>query len=186
MPDRPRPRPNNGGASVRQRLLNLAHACGQPTELLLTRNALERLLYRLSLSLHRERFVLKGAMLLAIWFDEPHRATPDADLFGFGNTAEDAPLATFREIMALEVDDGVNFDLKGLHIEAVRDEVEDGGSRLHTTATLAGAAACSESARQSRSPTAAARQACGRGFPRLHRPGYVAYSLVYQFALQSL
>ena len=59
MPDRPR----NMGASVRQRLLNLAHARSQPMELLLTRYALERLLHRLSLSPHRERFVLKGAML---------------------------------------------------------------------------------------------------------------------------
>ena len=38
MPDRP----CNVGASVRQRLLNLAHARGQPLELLRTRFALER------------------------------------------------------------------------------------------------------------------------------------------------
>jgi len=124
MPDRPR----NIGASVRQRLLNLAHARGQPMELLLTRYALERLLHRLSLSPHRDRFVLKGAMLLATWFNEPHRATRDVDLLG-----------TFREIMAVEVDDGVSFDLKGLRIEAIREEVEYGGSRLRTTAALAGA-----------------------------------------------
>jgi predicted nucleotidyltransferase component of viral defense system len=135
MPDRPR----NVGASVRQRLLNLAHARGQPMELLLTRYALERLLYRLSVSPHRERFVLKGAMLLATWFDEPHRATRDVDLLGFGDAAEDALLGTFREIMAVEVDDGVNFDLKGLRIEAIREEVEYGGSRIRTTAALAGA-----------------------------------------------
>jgi len=109
MPDRPR----NVGASVRQRLLNLAHARGQPMELLLTRYALERLLHRLGLSPHRERFVLKGAMLLATWFDEPHRATRDVDLLGFGEAAADALLDTFREIMAVEVDDGVIFDLKG-------------------------------------------------------------------------
>lgn len=135
MPDRPR----NVGASVRQRLLNLAHARGQPMELLLTRYALERLLHRLSLSPHRERFVLKGAMLLATWFDEPHRATRDVDLLGFGDAAEDALLRTFREIMAVELDDGVTFDLKGLRIEAIREEVEYGGSRLRTTAALAGA-----------------------------------------------
>lgn len=135
MPDRPR----NVGASVRQRLLNLAHARGQPMELLLTRYALERLLHRLSLSAHRERFVLKGAMLLATWFDEPHRATRDVDLLGFGDAAADALLDTFREIMAIEVDDGVVFDLKGLRIEAIREEVEYGGSRLRTTAVLAGA-----------------------------------------------
>lgn len=135
MPDRPR----NIGASVRQRLLNLAHARGQPMELLLTRYALERLLHRLSLSPHRERFVLKGAMLLATWFDEPHRATRDVDLLGFGDAAEDALLDTFREIMAIEVDDGIVFDLMSLRIEAIREDVEYGGSRLRTTAALAGA-----------------------------------------------
>jgi len=139
MPDRPRPRPNNVGASVRQRLLNLAHARGQPMELLLTRYALERLLYRLSLSPHRERFVLKGAMLLTVWFDEPHRATRDVDLLGFGDAADEALLATFRDIMAVELDDGVSFDLMGLRIEAIREQVEYGGSRLRTTAALAGA-----------------------------------------------
>lgn len=135
MPDRPR----NIGASVRQRLLNLAHARGEPMELLLTRYALERLLHRLSLSPHRERFVLKGAMLVATWFDEPHRATRDVDLLGFGDPAEDALLETFREIMEVEVEDGVSFDIKGLRIEAIREEVEYGGSRLRTTAALAGA-----------------------------------------------
>lgn len=135
MPERPR----NIGASVRQRLLNLAHARSQPMELLLTRYALERLLHRLSVSPHRDRFVLKGAMLLATWFEEPHRATRDVDLLGFGDAAEDALLATFREIMAVEVDDGVSFDLKGLRIEAIREELEYGGSRLRTTATLSGA-----------------------------------------------
>jgi len=135
MPDHPR----NVGASVRQRLLNLARARGQPMDLLLTRYALERLLYRLSLSPHRERFVLKGAMLLVTWFDEAHRATRDVDLLGFGGAAQDALIATFRAIMAVEVDDGVVFDLEGLKIEAIREEVEYGGSRLRTTAALAGA-----------------------------------------------
>lgn len=80
MPDKQR----NAGASVRQRLLNLAQARGQPLELLLTRYALARLLHRLSLSPQRERFVLKGALLLTMWFEEPHRATRDLDLLAFG------------------------------------------------------------------------------------------------------
>jgi hypothetical protein len=33
--------------------------------------------------------VLKGAMLLATWFDEPRRATRDEDLLGFGDPAPD-------------------------------------------------------------------------------------------------
>jgi len=135
MPDHKR----DIGASVRQRLLNLAHARGQPMDLLLTRYALERLLHRLSMSQHRERFVLKGAMLLVTWFDEPHRATRDVDLLGFGDASEDALLTTFREIMAIDADDGVQFDLKNLRIDAIREELEYGGSRLRTTAALAGA-----------------------------------------------
>ena len=76
---------------------------------------------------------------MVVWFDEPHRATRDVDLLGFGDAAEAALLATFREIMAVKLDDGVSFDLKGLRIEAIREEVEYGGSRLRTTAALAGA-----------------------------------------------
>jgi predicted nucleotidyltransferase component of viral defense system len=135
MPDKPR----NVGASVRQRLLNLAHARGQPLELLLTRYALERLLHRLSLSPHRERFVLKGALLLTTWFDEPHRATRDLDLLGFGDPSDDALLAVFREVMTIAVDDGVGFDAAKLKIEPIREDLEYGGSRLITTATLSGA-----------------------------------------------
>jgi len=54
MPDRPR----NLGASVRQRLLNLAHARGQPMELLLTRYALERLLQAIVATFARRNTVV--------------------------------------------------------------------------------------------------------------------------------
>ncbi|MFO1329103.1 MAG: nucleotidyl transferase AbiEii/AbiGii toxin family protein [Rubrivivax sp.] len=135
MPERPR----NVGASVRQRLLNLARAGGQPLELLLTRYVLERLLHRLSLSAHRERFVLKGALLLTAWFDEPHRATRDLDLLGYGDPSDAALLAVFHEVMSIPVDDGVSFDTAKLQVQEIREELEYGGSRLRTTAALAGA-----------------------------------------------
>ena len=44
-----------------------AHASGQPDGELLDRYCIERLLYRLSRSPHREQFILKGAMLLTAW-----------------------------------------------------------------------------------------------------------------------
>jgi predicted nucleotidyltransferase component of viral defense system len=135
MPDKLR----NVGASVRQRLLNLARTRGQPLELLLTRYALERLLHRLSLSPHRERFVLKGALLLTTWFNEPHRATRDLDLLGFGDPSDDALLAVFRDVMTIAADDGVSFDTAKLKIQPIREDLEYGGSRLSTTAALSGA-----------------------------------------------
>jgi predicted nucleotidyltransferase component of viral defense system len=88
----------NIGASVRARLLNLAKQRNQPFEVLLIRYTLERLLYRLSKSKHREKFVLKGAMLMRHWLDDPHRPTRDLDLLGFGDCDPDLTLKHFREI----------------------------------------------------------------------------------------
>ncbi|MET4724836.1 hypothetical protein ABIF63_008942 [Bradyrhizobium japonicum] len=56
--------PKNVAASVRARLLTLSKERNQPFDLLLTRYVLERLLYRLGSTDYRNRFVLKGAMLL--------------------------------------------------------------------------------------------------------------------------
>jgi predicted nucleotidyltransferase component of viral defense system len=69
-------------ASVRQRLLNLANERRQDFGMLLTNYALERFLYRLSVSRHRDSFVLKGALLLQLWTSEVYRPTRDLDLLG--------------------------------------------------------------------------------------------------------
>lgn len=127
------------GASVRARLLNLAKQRGQPFDLLLTRYALERLLYRLSTTKYRERFVLKGAMLMTIWFDTKFRPTRDVDFLGFGESEPDKVLAIFREICAVAQDDGVSFDADVLKVERNREELEHGGLRLKTQAIIDGA-----------------------------------------------
>ncbi|MDX0973636.1 nucleotidyl transferase AbiEii/AbiGii toxin family protein [Sinorhizobium medicae] len=129
----------NVGASVRARLLQLAKASGQSFDVVLTRFALERLLFRLSRSPHAGRFVLKGAMLMMSWFDDPHRGTRDLDLLGFGNPEPDPMLATFREILAQEVDDGVMFDADTLRVDRIREELEYGGLRLRAVASISGA-----------------------------------------------
>ena len=127
----------NMAASVRARLLKLSQERDQPFELLLTRYVLERLLHRLSMTAHRNRFVLKGAMLMTTWFEMPFRPTRDLDLLGIGDDAPEAMLATFREICAVKLDDGVRFDAAGLTVDRIRDEAEYGGLRLKTYATVA-------------------------------------------------
>lgn len=129
----------NIGASVRARLLQYAKASGQSFDLVLTRFALERLLFRLSRSPHADRFVLKGAMLMMSWFDDPHRGTRDLDLLGFGDPNPERMLATFREILAQDADDGVEFDAEALRVDRIREELEYGGLRLRTTASISGA-----------------------------------------------
>lgn len=130
---------SNIGASVRARLLNLAKSSGQSFDVLLVRFVLERLLYRLGASPHANRFVLKGAMLLMTWLDEPHRPTRDLDLLGFGDPEPEALLAIFREVMNGDVDDGVEFEADSLHQQPIREGDSYGGIRLKARATVAGA-----------------------------------------------
>ena len=129
----------NIGASVRARLLRLAKAKGQSFDLVLTRFALERLLFRLGRSPYADRFVLKGAMLLARWFADPHRATRDLDLLGFGDPSEEAMLGMFREILSMDFADGIVFEPESLRVDQIREELEYGGLRLRALASVAGA-----------------------------------------------
>jgi hypothetical protein len=107
--------------------------------LVLTRFALERLLFRLSQSPHAGRFVLKGAMLMMSWFDDPHRGTRDLDLLGFGDPEPDLMLKTFRDILAQQADDGVTFDAETLRVDRIREGLEYGGLRLRMVASISGA-----------------------------------------------
>lgn len=132
--------PRNIGASVRARLLERARAERSDFQILLTRYALERLLYRLSVSPHRDRFILKGAMLFVTWVADPFRPTRDLDLLGHGDSDAVSIAETFRAICAEPVaDDGVTFEIAALTAAPIREEVEYGGMRVRTTATIAGA-----------------------------------------------
>jgi predicted nucleotidyltransferase component of viral defense system len=131
--------PQNVGASVRARLLNLSKERNEPFEFLLTQYALERLLYRLSISAYKDKFVLKGAMLLRHWLDDPHRPTRDLDLLGFGDSDPQLTLGFFKEICSTKVDDGVVFDTNKLEVDTVRDDSGYSGLRLKGYATINGA-----------------------------------------------
>ena len=140
MPDPKQPeQKKNTGASVRARLLAISKANGQVFDLVLNRYAVERLLYRLSISAYARRFVLKGATLLMTWLDAPHRGTRDLDLLGFGDPDGENMLAVFREIMATDGDDGIVFDVAALKVERIREHLAYSGLRLVTTAEIGGA-----------------------------------------------
>lgn len=129
----------NMGASVRARLLKVAKERGQTFDLLLTRYTLERLLYRLSQSGHKDNFILKGAILFTTWVDNAHRPTRDVDLLGFGASQPEAVLAVFQEICGIAEDDGVTFDVGALKIDRNRDDLAYGGLRVTTDARVGGA-----------------------------------------------
>jgi hypothetical protein len=119
--------PRNIGASVRARLLDRARTERSDFQILLTRYALERLLYRLSASPHRDRFILKGAMLFVTWVADPFRPTRDLDLLGHGDSDIEAIAQTFRVICAQPVaDDGVTFEVATLMAVPIRRHADGG------------------------------------------------------------
>jgi hypothetical protein len=118
-------------ASVAARLLNQARQTGDDYQVLLNRFCLERFLYRLGRSGVCDRFVLKGAMLLRLWADQPYRATRDLDFLRRGDDAVDAIRADIRAICAVAVEpDAVVFDADGIRIESIRAADEYAGTRV--------------------------------------------------------
>ncbi len=129
--------PRNVAASVRQRLLNRARETGEDFNLILTRYAAERLLYRLSQSRYNSGFILKGAMLFAVWSGKRHRPTRDLDLTAYGNDSAEELAVTFRDIVEVPVDaDGLDFDPEGIVVSEIREDQEYHGKRVVIPARL--------------------------------------------------
>lgn len=125
---------------MRQRLLNLSRRRNEDFNLILTRYAIERFLYRLSRSHHADKFVLKGAMLTAVWMGESHRPTRDLDLLGFGDSETEALGTTIREICLQKVDkDGIEYEADSVEIEGIRENQDYSGQRVKVNARLGSA-----------------------------------------------
>lgn len=129
----------NLGASIRARLLNKAKSEGVDFQLLLTRYALERLLYRLSISTEKEHFLLKGALLFDLWYDVPLRPTRDIDLLGFGLAEIPHLLTVFNNLCELKVDDGITFDSATVKAAEIRKEANYSGTRITLLGLIEGA-----------------------------------------------
>lgn len=122
--------------SIRHRLRNELRARGEDVGFGLQRYAIERFLYRLGRSRHRERYVLKGATLFAIW-GTAYRPTRDIDFTGYGSSDPQDVIAALREICNTPDDvDALVFDTDGITAEPIRDGSEYDGLRLKIRARL--------------------------------------------------
>lgn len=123
--------PVNLVASVRQRLLNLSRERKEDFQLVLTHYVIERFLYRLSQSPYAKRFVLKGAMLFALWTGYPYRTTRDLDLLGFGDASSKSLFEILKEVCETPVEpDGLSFDSRSVKITEIRDIHAYPGQRI--------------------------------------------------------
>ncbi|SFI62546.1 nucleotidyl transferase AbiEii/AbiGii toxin family protein [Bradyrhizobium sp. Gha] len=127
-------------ASIRAKLLAHAKLHRDDFGRVLTRYAIERLLFRLGQTDAAERYVLKDAMLFVTRPKHVFRPTGDLDLLGQGDPDPAALAELFTRICQVDVpDDGIVFDPATLKAEPLREADKYQGARLSLKACLAGA-----------------------------------------------
>jgi hypothetical protein len=127
----------NVAASVRARLTNRAKSRNRPLQEVLQYYGLERFLYRFSRSKHRDRFLLKGALMLRVWDAPESRPTRDIDFLGYVDNEIETLEAIVREICAVDVeDDGLSFDVSTVAGERIKEDADYEGVRIKFTGFL--------------------------------------------------
>lgn len=127
----------NVPASVRQRLLDLARTDRRPFNELLQYYAIERFLYRFSLSPHLNRFVLKGALMLRVWDSPEIRPTMDIDMLGVTSNKEQEIINQVRDILAVDVEpDGLFFDPASIKSDRISEDADYAGIRIRFHGSL--------------------------------------------------
>ncbi len=125
----------NTSTQLKALIRNLSKEKSVQAEIILRNFMLERLLERISLSSFRDKFILKGGMLVAAMVGIDTRSTMDMDATIMGVPLSEGALEKAMEkILTCPVDDGVKMTLKGF--EDIRDESEYPGIRVSIEAVL--------------------------------------------------
>ena len=120
---------NAKAMSLKAKIRNIAKSKNIPAQVILQNYMFERFLNRLSVSEYKEKFVLKGGMLVAALVGLDNRATMDLD-----TTLKNLPLTpdaiekALKDIFAIDLHDDVIFSLKG--ISPIREDDIYGGYRV--------------------------------------------------------
>lgn len=126
-----RRRPSTLAASVHARLLNRARSSERSFNDLVHLYAMERFLYRLSKSLHAEKFILKGALLLRVWDPASYRTTRDIDLLGRVANEIKTVASIVQDLCRQAVEpDGLIFDPATVRGETIVEEADHSGIRI--------------------------------------------------------
>ena len=122
---------------LKARIKNMAAENHIPAQAVLQNYMLERLLERIAVSKYKDRFILKGGMLIASLVGIGSRTTMDMDatLIGYP-LSEETIQEALSDTCALQLDDGISLALE--HIAPIRDEDEYGGYRATILARYEG------------------------------------------------
>ena len=112
---------------------NLSKEKTADAQILMRNYMMERFLERISLSEYRDKFILKGGMLVAAMVGLDVRSTMDMDatIKGANVNVEDVE-KLISSIITIQIDDGVIFQIKS--ISEIMDEAEYPGVRVSMTA----------------------------------------------------
>jgi hypothetical protein len=117
-------------------LQRLARANNQPADQVMTLYALEGFLARLMMTQHSETFVLKGGMLLAAFASRRPTKDIDVQALEFDNDV-DHVLEVVADILAVNLHDGLVFDLHSVAVTQIRDAEAYSGLRVAVETALA-------------------------------------------------
>lgn len=123
----------NTGKSIRGRLLNIARREGIFYQTVLTRYFQERLLYRISQTIYRNNFYLKGGALMYAYERFAARPTLDIDFLGSNISNEESVIvAAFREICSVPCqEDGIMFDTERITAVRITEQRDYNGVRVN-------------------------------------------------------
>lgn len=120
---------------LKDKVRNMARGDSAKAQLLIRNYGMERFLERVSLSEHRDNFILKGGMLVSAMVGLENRATMDIDT-SIRNMPLDtiAAKAMVEEIIAVPVDDNIRFEINDFG--TIMDDAEYSGIRISLNAFL--------------------------------------------------
>ena len=127
----------NLSESVYHRLKNIARQKKRPVQEVFKYYAMERFLYRLSVSPHQNAFFLKGGLMLMVWDPFSHRATVDIDLLAKTSNNTENLERIISDICTFDVTvDGIHFLTHTLKIREAQLDTEYHGLSASFTAQL--------------------------------------------------
>lgn len=118
-------------ASVRARLQTNAKETGRPFQEVLQYFAMERFLFRLSVSPYADRLILKGGLMLTAWRAPSTRPTKDIDLLAMMPNDVKSVVNVVKEICTQKTDtDGLVFDIASVEGRVIKEDAEYEGVRV--------------------------------------------------------